>query len=139
MSSGKPEDIFEYSNEMKHSLIDVEHISYSYPVIEEEDAKMPAESQPVLALDQVDLQVEAGQFICILGSNGSGKSTLARHLNALLAPDQGTVWVDGMTTVQEERLWDIRAKVGMVFQNPDNQMVASVVDEEVALDRKSVV
>ena len=123
----------------QHPLIHVEQVSYSYPVsAEEEEQELSATGSSVPALDLVDLQVEAGQFICILGSNGSGKSTLARHLNALLVPDQGTVWVDGISTVREEYIWDIRAKVGMVFQNPDNQMVASVVDEEVAFGLENI-
>ena len=123
----------------KHSLIHAEHITYRYPVSAEEDEQdLPVTEVVPAALDRADLQVEAGQFICILGSNGSGKSTLARHLNALLLPDQGTVWVDGMRTDQENCLWDIRTKVGMVFQNPDNQMVASVVEEEVAFGPENI-
>ena len=85
-----------------------------------------------MALNDVSLDIEEGQFICILGNNGSGKSTLARHLNALIVPDEGTVWIDGMNSRDELNLWNIRSQVGMVFQNPDNQMVASQVDEEVA-------
>ena len=107
-------------------LVNAEKISYSYPVMDE------TEEQTVTALDHVDLQVSRGQFICILGSNGSGKSTLARHLNSLLVPDEGTVWIGGMDTKDDEHLWDIRSLVGMVFQNPDNQMVATRADEEVA-------
>jgi len=84
------------------------------------------------ALDDVSLSIEPGQFICILGRNGSGKSTFARHLNALIIPDAGTLWVDGMDTRSEELIWDIRKSVGMVFQNPDNQIVASIVEEDVA-------
>ena len=72
------------------------------------------------------------QFICILGRNGSGKSTFARHLNALLVPDEGTLWIDGMDTKDTSKVWDIRADVGMVFQNPDNQIIGSVVEEDVA-------
>ena len=83
------------------------------------------------ALDGVDLEVEKGQFIAILGHNGSGKSTLARHLNALLLPEEGTLFVNGYDTRDESRLWDIRQSAGMVFQNPDNQIIASVVEEDV--------
>ena len=83
------------------------------------------------ALDGVDLEVEPGQFIAILGHNGSGKSTLARQLNALLLPTEGTLYVDGYDTRDESSLWDIRQSAGMVFQNPDNQIIASVVEEDV--------
>ena len=84
------------------------------------------------AIDGVDLKVEPGQFIAVLGHNGSGKSTLAKHFNALLYPTEGEVHVDGMSTEDDEHLWDIRQEAGMVFQNPDNQIVASVVEEDVA-------
>ena len=83
------------------------------------------------ALDGVDLEVEPGQFIAILGHNGSGKSTLARQLNALLLPSEGTLYVDGYDTRDESNLWNIRQSAGMVFQNPDNQIIASVVEEDV--------
>lgn len=83
------------------------------------------------AIDGVDLEVEPGQFIAILGHNGSGKSTLAKHINALLVPSEGTVWLDSMDTKDDSHLWDIRQEAGMVFQNPDNQIVASVVEEDV--------
>ena len=83
------------------------------------------------AIDGVDLEVEPGQFIAVLGHNGSGKSTLAKHLNALLVPSEGTVWLDNMDTRDDSHIWDIRQEAGMVFQNPDNQIVASVVEEDV--------
>ena len=83
------------------------------------------------AIDGVDLDVEPGQFIAILGHNGSGKSTLAKHINVLLVPSEGTVWLDSMDTKDDTHLWDIRQEAGMVFQNPDNQIVASVVEEDV--------
>ena len=83
------------------------------------------------ALDHVDLEVEPGQFIAILGHNGSGKSTLAKHINALLAPTEGSIWVDGRDASDEENVLDVRRSAGMVFQNPDNQIVASVVEEDV--------
>ena len=83
------------------------------------------------AIDGVDIDVEPGQFIASLGHNGSGKSTLAKHINALLAPTEGTVWVDGMDTSKEEHLWEIRQEAGMVFQNPDNQIIGQVVEEDV--------
>lgn len=97
----------------------------------DEDSNKSAPPQKP-ALDEVDIEIEQGDFVCILGRNGSGKSTLARHLNALLIPDEGTLWVDGKDTKDEDVLWDIRAAVGMVFQNPDNQIIASVVEEDVA-------
>jgi energy-coupling factor transport system ATP-binding protein len=86
----------------------------------------------VAALQGVDLAIEAGEFVALVGPNGSGKSTLARHLNALLLPAAGQVWVDGMLTSDPRHLWEIRRRVGMVFQNPDNQLVASTVEEDVA-------
>lgn len=76
------------------------------------------------AIDEVSLDIEPGQFIAILGHNGSGKSTLAKHMNALLVPSDGTMWVDGMDTKEDEHLWDVRQSAGMVFQNPDNQIMA---------------
>jgi len=84
------------------------------------------------AVDKVSLDVEPGDFISILGANGSGKSTLAKHLNSILTPTEGTVWVDGMDTKDEEKILDIRMATGMVFQNPDNQIIGQVVEEDVA-------
>lgn len=83
------------------------------------------------AVDHVSLDVEEGSFIAILGHNGSGKSTLAKHINAILSPKEGTVWVDGLDTAQEENLWEVRQRAGMVFQNPDNQIIGQVVEEDV--------
>ncbi len=83
------------------------------------------------AVDNVSLEVEPGQFIAILGHNGSGKSTLAKHLNAILYPTEGTVWVDGMDTTDDNNIWKIRNAAGMVFQNPDNQIIGQVVEEDV--------
>ncbi len=83
------------------------------------------------AVNDVNLDIEAGEFVAILGHNGSGKSTLARHINALLLPSEGTLWVDGMDTANEPELWKIRQKAGMVFQNPDNQIIGTVVEEDV--------
>ena len=83
------------------------------------------------AVDDVSLDVEQGDFVAILGHNGSGKSTLAKHINAILYPTEGTVWVDGMNTQDENRIWDIRQEAGMVFQNPDNQIIGQVVEEDV--------
>ncbi|MCR5459632.1 MAG: energy-coupling factor transporter ATPase [Acetatifactor sp.] len=83
------------------------------------------------AVDHVSLDVAEGSFIAILGHNGSGKSTLAKHINAILSPKEGTVWVDGLDTAQEENLWEVRQRAGMVFQNPDNQIIGQVVEEDV--------
>ena len=91
-----------------------------------------AEGVAPTVLDQVNLDIEAGSFVAILGHNGSGKSTFAKHLNAILLPTSGKVYVDGMDTTDEDKLLDIRRTIGMVFQNPDNQIVASVVEEDVA-------
>ena len=83
------------------------------------------------AVDKVSLNIREGEFIAILGHNGSGKSTLAKHINAILHPTEGTVWVDGKDTAAEENLWDVRQTAGMVFQNPDNQIIGQVVEEDV--------
>jgi len=83
------------------------------------------------AVDHVSLDIAQGQFIAILGHNGSGKSTLAKHINAILTPTEGTVWVDGMDTSEEDKVWDVRQTAGMVFQNPDNQIIGQVVEEDV--------
>ncbi len=83
------------------------------------------------AVDEVDLDVAQGDFVAVLGHNGSGKSTLAKHINAILYPSEGTVWVDGMDTTEEKNLWEIRQNAGMVFQNPDNQIIGQVVEEDV--------
>ena len=85
----------------------------------------------VRAVDGVDLDVKKGDFIAILGHNGSGKSTLAKHINAILLPTEGTLYVDGKDTKDPENLWTVRETAGMVFQNPDNQIIGSVVDEDV--------
>ena len=83
-------------------------------------------------MDGISLDIPSGQFVAILGPNGSGKSTLAKHLNVLLLPNEGTVWIDGKDTHAKERLWEIRSQVGMVFQNPDNQIIGTSVEEDVA-------
>ena len=108
---------------MSDTILKTEQLRFSY-----QEETIPA---PVV-LDGVDLEIEAGSFVAVLGHNGSGKSTLAKHLNAILLPTGGKVYVDGMDTNQEELLLDIRRTVGMVFQNPDNQIVANVVEEDVA-------
>ena len=90
------------------------------------------------AVDQVDLDVRQGEFVAILGHNGSGKSTLAKHLNVLLTASGGSLWVDGKDTQDGDNLWDIRQNTGMVFQNPDNQIIASVVEEDVAFGPENI-
>ena len=107
------------------TMLRTENLTYSYPASEENE-------QPTLALDGVTLAIERGSFTVILGHNGSGKSTLAKTFNAVLLPSGGRVYVDGMDTMDEKLLLEIRRRVGMVFQNPDNQIVANVVEEDVA-------
>ncbi len=107
-------------------LIDIQHITYSYP------GSRTTVSQPHTALRDVSLQVREGEYLVILGHNGSGKSTLARHCNALLIPDAGQVLVAGMDTRAKEQQRTIRDNVGMVFQNPDNQIIATLVEDDVA-------
>ena len=107
------------------TMLRTENLTYSYPTSEENE-------QPTLALDGVTLAIERGSFTVILGHNGSGKSTLAKTFNAVLLPSGGRVYVDGMDTTDEKLLLEIRRRVGMVFQNPDNQIVANVVEEDVA-------
>ncbi len=108
---------------MAQSMIQTQDLRFSYTAL---NGLAP------VVLDGVDLEIQEGTFVAVLGHNGSGKSTLAKHLNAVLLPTGGKVWVDGMDTVDEEKLLDIRRTVGMVFQNPDNQIVANVVEEDVA-------
>ncbi|MCD8383040.1 MAG: energy-coupling factor transporter ATPase [Clostridiales bacterium] len=108
---------------MKQNIIETKDVTFQYPDVPEGSG---------LVLDGVNLSIEQGSFVAILGHNGSGKSTLAKHMNAILLPNGGTVYVDGMDTADEDHLLDIRRTVGMVFQNPDNQIVANVVEEDVA-------
>lgn len=104
-------------------LIEVSHLTHIY---------RRGQEDAVVGLKDVNLTVSPGEFLVILGHNGSGKSTLAKHLNALLLPTEGDVVVAGINTRDAERVWDIRQRVGMIFQNPDNQIVATVVEEDVA-------
>ncbi len=108
----------------KKSFIEANRISFSYPSYEGEI--------PSLVLDGVDVSIEEGEFVAVLGHNGSGKSTLAKHFNAILVPTEGSVSVSGISTAEEARLFEIRQEVGMVFQNPDNQIVATIIEEDVA-------
>lgn len=111
------------------NIIEVKNVTYRY----DEDSKIQE-----AALDGVSLEVERGSFVAVIGHNGSGKSTLAKHLNALFLPSEGTVIVDGIDTHNEEAVWQIRRTAGMVFQNPDNQMVATVVEEDVAFGLENI-
>ena len=105
-----------------NNIINVNNISYEY-ITEESTFK---------AIDNLNLDVKQGEFVAIIGHNGSGKSTLSKNLNAILMPTKGNILIDGNDTKDEEKLWDIRQTAGMVFQNPDNQIVATVVEEDVA-------
>ena len=109
-------------------FINSQNLIYEYTVYNEEKG----ESQPFRALDGINLTVPEGQFIAVLGHNGSGKSTFAKHINALITPTEGVIYVNGMDTADESKLWDIRQSAGMVFQNPDNQIIATIVEEDVA-------
>lgn len=109
------------------SMIKTEKLIFEYEKRDEEGKVIGMNR----AVDEVNLKIEPGQFIAILGHNGSGKSTLAKHMNAILVPTEGTMWVDGKDTRQEETLWDVRQSAGMVFQNPDNQIIGTVVEEDV--------
>ena len=106
------------------TAISVEHLAYTYPGVDD--------TPGVAVFDDLDLQIKAGSFVAVLGSNGCGKSTLAKHFNSILLPSGGKVYVCGIDTADEERLMAVRRSVGMVFQNPDNQIVANVVEEDVA-------
>lgn len=105
------------------TMIEVNHLSHLY---------VDESGNDVRALDDVSLSIGRGEFVAIIGTNGSGKSTLAKHFNVLLQPTEGTVTVCGFNTLDDEHIWNIRQHVGMVFQNPDNQIVAAVVEEDVA-------
>lgn len=106
------------------NIIEIKNLYFSYPSDEG--------SEPADVLKGVDLTIKEGEFTAILGHNGSGKSTLAKHINGILVPTSGTVTVDGINTADEEKIYDLRCRAGMVFQNPDNQIVSSVVEEDVA-------
>lgn len=108
-------------------IIQTEHLVYEYAKRDEE-GNITGTSR---AIDGVDIDIRQGQFVAVLGHNGSGKSTFAKHLNAILVPTAGTVWVDGKDTKAPEELWNVRQTAGMVFQNPDNQIIGTVVEEDV--------
>ena len=111
---------------MNEDMIKFQDVTYKYTSIEDD------KEVERYAVKGIDLKVKKGEFLVVLGHNGSGKSTIAKHINALVQPSSGTVTIDGMDTSKEENLWDIRSKAGMVFQNPDNQLVATIVEEDVA-------
>lgn len=108
-------------------MIKIKDLVHRYTIWENENK----ESKKTV-LDGISFDIPSGQFVAVLGANGSGKSTLAKHLNVLLLPDEGTVWIDGKDTKDKEKLWNIRTEVGMVFQNPDNQIIGTSVEEDVA-------
>ena len=109
---------------MKETMIKCDKVSFKYRASETDEE--------IYAIKDISFEVEKGEFLVVLGHNGSGKSTIAKHMNALLTPSEGIVIVDGLDTLNPENLWAIRAKSGMVFQNPDNQLVATIVEEDVA-------
>lgn len=108
-------------------MIKVEDLAFEY-IRRDEDGNVESISR---AIDGISMEIARGDFVAILGANGSGKSTLAKHINAILYPTEGSVWVNGLNTQDEKNLWDIRQSAGMVFQNPDNQIIATVVEEDV--------
>ncbi len=115
-------------------IIKTAHLIYDY-ITRDDDTGQETASR---AIDDVELDIQAGDFIAILGHNGSGKSTLAKHMNALLLPTDGTVWVKNMDTRDDRAVWDIRQTAGMVFQNPDNQIIGSIVEEDVGFGPENI-
>ncbi len=115
-------------------MIQAEHIKFDYIRRDGDDNVIAVET----AVDDVSFEVKTGDFVAILGHNGSGKSTLARHINALLVPEEGTLYVDGIDTSEQDMVWEIRQKVGMVFQNPDNQIVHNVVEDDVGFGPENI-
>lgn len=112
------------------NIIEIDNLYFQYPHGEDEE--------PKLAIKGVSLEIEEGSFTAIIGQNGSGKSTLAKNLNGLLLPSKGAVYVSGMDTRDEDKIWDIRQTAGMVFQNPDNQLVSAIVEDDVAFGPENI-
>ncbi len=112
------------------NIIKIDNLYFQYPYGEDEE--------PKLAIKGVSLEIEEGSFTAIIGQNGSGKSTLAKNLNGLLLPSKGAVYVSGMDTRDEDKIWDIRQTAGMVFQNPDNQLVSAIVEDDVAFGPENI-
>lgn len=112
---------------MDRDMIEVKDLAYEY-IRRDEDGNVESINR---AIDKVSFNIKKGDFVAILGANGSGKSTMAKHINAILNPTEGSVWVDGRNTAEEKNIWEIRQTAGMVFQNPDNQIIATVVEEDV--------
>lgn len=112
------------------NIIKIDNLYFQYPHGEDEE--------PKLAIKGVSLEIEEGSFTAIIGQNGSGKSTLAKNLNGLLLPSKGAVYVSGMDTRDEDKIWDIRQTAGMVFQNPDNQLVSAIVEDDVAFGPENI-
>ena len=115
-------------------IIKIVHLIYEY-IRHDEEEKV---AEVKRAIDGVDLEIEEGSFTAILGHNGSGKSTLAKHINGLLLPTEGTVWVGEIDTKEEDRIWDVRKTAGMVFQNPDNQIIGNIVEEDVGFGPENI-
>lgn len=115
---------------MMGNIIKIDNLYFQYPHGEDEE--------PKLAIKGVSLEIEEGSFTAIIGQNGSGKSTLAKNLNGLLLPSKGAVYVSGMDTRDEDKIWDIRQTAGMVFQNPDNQLVSAIVEDDVAFGPENI-
>ncbi len=115
-------------------IIKTVHLIYEY-IRHDEEEKV---AEVKRAIDGVDLEIEEGSFTAILGHNGSGKSTLAKHINGLLLPTEGTVWVGEINTKEEDRIWDVRKTAGMVFQNPDNQIIGNIVEEDVGFGPENI-
>ena len=112
------------------NIIEIDNLYFQYPHGEDEE--------PKLAIKGVSLEIEEGSFTAIIGQNGSGKSTLAKNLNGLLLPSKGAVYVSGMDTRDEDKIWDIRQTAGMIFQNPDNQLVSAIVEDDVAFGPENI-
>ncbi len=117
-----------------HSFIEAKDLVFEYPVHDEQGEV----SGSIVALNHINVSIEQGEFVAVLGHNGSGKSTFAKHLNGILSPKDGTLWVNAIDLSDGEAIWEVRKDVGMVFQNPDNQIVATIVEEDVAFGPENI-